>query len=254
MKNRHIIYIVVAVLLLASCSTTEHVPDGDQLFIGLTKIDYRNYEKNDNFILAQEEVEAALATKPNGALFGSSYYRTPFPYGLWVWNAFQDSESKFGKWMTKAFGKAPVLMSQVNPALRASVAHSLLRNHGYFHNQVTYEAVPQRNPKKGKIGYTVDLGHLFTLDTVAYVGFPAEADSLIRATAADALIRKGSPFTVAGLDGERKRLANLFRNNGYYYYQPGYASFLADTLAVPGKAQLRLQLADEIPVQATHKW
>ena len=143
------LYIIICVILLASCSTTEHVPDGDQLFIGLTKIDYRNYEKNDNFILAQEEVEAALATKPNGALFGSSYYRTPFPYGLWVWNAFQDSESKFGQWMTKAFGKPPVLMSQVNPALRASVAHSLLRNYGYFHNQVSYENVPQKNPKKG---------------------------------------------------------------------------------------------------------
>ena len=117
-------------MLLASCSTTEHVPEGDQLFTGLTKIDYRNYEKNDNFILAQEELEAALAPKPNGALFGSSYYRTPFPYGLWVWNAFHDSSSKFGQWMTKAFGKPPVLMSQVNPALRASVAHSLLRNYG----------------------------------------------------------------------------------------------------------------------------
>jgi outer membrane protein assembly factor BamA len=230
------------------------VPDGDQLFIGLTKIDYRNYEKNDNFILAQEEVEAALATKPNGALFGSSYYRTPFPYGLWVWNAFQDSESKFGQWMTKAFGKPPVLMSQVNPALRASVAHSLLRNYGYFHNQVSYENVPQKNPKKGKIGYTVDMGHLFTLDTVAYVGFPQEADSLIRATADEAKIRQGSPFTVASLDAERTRVASLLRNNGYYYYQPGYASYLADTLAVPGKVQLRLQMADDVPQLATHKW
>lgn len=248
------IYIIICVMLLASCSTTEHVPEGDQLFTGLTKIDYRNYEKNDNFILAQEEVEAALATKPNGALFGSSYYRTPFPYGLWVWNAFHDSSSKFGQWMTKAFGKPPVLMSQVNPALRASVAHSLLRNYGYFHNEVTYENVAQKNPKKGKIGYTVNLGHLFTLDTVAYVGFPAEADSLIKITADDAKIRKGCPFTVAGLDAERTRLASLFRNNGYYYYQPGYASYLADTIAVPGKAQLRLQLADGIPAQATHKW
>ena len=46
------IYIIICVMLLASCSTTEHVPEGDQLFTGLTKIDYRNYEKNDNFILA----------------------------------------------------------------------------------------------------------------------------------------------------------------------------------------------------------
>ena len=107
-----------------SCSTTKGVPEGDQLFVGLTKIDYQDYERNSNFIDTQVEVEAALATAPNGALFGSSYYRTPFPYGLWIWNAFNDKESGFAKWMTKSFGKQPVLMSWVNPALRASVAQS----------------------------------------------------------------------------------------------------------------------------------
>ena len=61
-----------------SCSTTKGVPEGDQLFVGLTKIDYQDYERNSNFIDTQVEVEAALATAPNGALFGSSYYRTPF--------------------------------------------------------------------------------------------------------------------------------------------------------------------------------
>ena len=106
-----------AALLLTACSTTRTVPEGDQLFIGLKEVTYDNYKKNDNFITTQEEVEAALATAPNGALFGSSYYRTPFPYGLWIWNAFSDSHGVFGKWMVRSFGKEPVLMSRVNPAL-----------------------------------------------------------------------------------------------------------------------------------------
>ena len=147
-----------------SCSTTKGVPEGDQLFVGLTKIDYQDYERNSNFIDTQVEVEAALATAPNGALFGSSYYRTPFPYGLWIWNAFNDKESGFAKWMTKSFGKQPVLMSWVNPALRASVAQSVLRKYGYFRGSVTYDTIPRRNPKKAKIGYTVKMGHLFTVD------------------------------------------------------------------------------------------
>ena len=246
--------VLLCLLVLTGCSTTANIPDDDQLFTGLTKIDYQNYEKNDNFITTREEIDAALATAPNGALFGSSYYRTPFPYGLWIWNAYSKSETGFGRWMTKAFGKPPVLMSMVNPALRASVAQSVLRNHGYFHGKVSYSAVAQKNPKKSKIGYTVDMGPLFVVDSMSYVGFPATADSLITATADEALIRKGDPFTVSGLDAERSRLSSLFRNNGYYYYQPGYASYLADTLQVPGHAQLRLQLADEIPPQATRQW
>lgn len=241
-------------MMLASCSTTKHIPDNDQLFIGLKTIQYDNYEKGGHFDETKEEVEAALATAPNGALFGSSYYRTPFPYGLWIWNAFSGSDGKVAKWITKTFGKAPVLMSQVNPELRASVAKSVMRNHGYFHANVDYSIVPQKNPKKAKISYNVKANQLFTIDTVQYLNFPDVADSLIRVTGPERIIHRDDPFNVASLDAERIRITNLFRDNGYYYYQSGYASYLADTIAVPGKVQLRLQMADGIPENAKHKW
>ncbi|HCD77838.1 MAG TPA: hypothetical protein DEQ27_05945 [Prevotella sp.] len=247
-----IIYTTMAVVL-AACSSTKSVPDGDQLYTGLKPINYRNYEKCDHFYDTQEELEAALATAPNGAFFGSSYHRT-IPYRLWIWNAFSNSEGTAGKWIAKTFGQAPVLMSWVNPELRASVAKSVLRNHGYFGGNVTYNVVDEKNPKKAKIAYTVDMNTLSTIDTIEYVNFPKEADSLIHATRSDALIHVGDPFDVSSLDAERTRLTNLFRNNGYYYYQSPYASYLADTLATQGKVRLRLQLADNIPETARHKW
>ena len=51
-------------VLLWSCSTTSGIPKGDQLFIGLTKIDYQDYEKSDHYETTREEVEASLATAP----------------------------------------------------------------------------------------------------------------------------------------------------------------------------------------------
>jgi hypothetical protein len=254
MNNKGLYIIIGAALMTSACSTTSSVPEGDQLFTGLKKINYTNYEANNNFISTQEEVEAALATTPNGGLFGSSYYRTPFPYGLWIWNAFQGKDTNSAKWILKNFGKQPVLMSWVNPALRASVAQSLLKKHGYFHGTVGYETVKQKNPKEAKIKYNVNMGHLFTFDSISYIAFPPKADSLIMQNRDEALIHKNDPFTVAALDGERNRLATLFRNNGYYYYQAGYASYLADTTIVPGKAQIQLKLAQDIPAKATHKW
>ena len=247
-------FAIFALSVLVGCSTTSNIPDADQPFIGLKKINYENYEPSDHFLNTQIEVEAALATAPNGALFGSSYYRTPFPYGLWIWNAFSDNDDGFSKWMVKSFGKQPVLMSWVNPALRASVAQTVLRNHGYLHSQVTYEEIPQKNPKKSKIGYNVNVGKLFTVDTLSYVNFPDEADSLINAYSSEAVVKKGTPLSVSNLDGERQRLYTMFRDNGYYYYQSGFASYLADTLAEPNKARLRLQLASGLPEGALHKW
>ena len=239
---------------------TKNIPDDDQLFVGLTKIVYedeKNYAEksyDDHLTTTKEEVEAALATEPNGSLFGSSYISMPWSWHLWVYNKFSGKKSGFAKWMTKSFGKAPVLMSQVNPALRASVASSVLRNNGYFRGHVSYEAVPRKNPKKSKIGYTVRLDSLFTLDSVAYTNFPAEIQALIDSTREERLINRGTPLSVAILDGERNRISTLLRNNGYYYFNPSYTSYLADTFATADKAQLRLQLADGLDEAVLHRW
>ena len=247
-------YLFALLLFLSSCSMTKNIPEDDQLFTGLKAITYEDYEENDNFIKTQEEVEAALATAPNGSLFGSSYYRVPFSFGVSVWNHYSEKNTPFARWMTKSFGKQPVLMSWVNPELRATVAQSVLRNHGYFNGRVDYEPITMKNPKTAKLSYQVKPGRMYTLDSVRVVGFPAETDSLIQATADETYVKKGDAFVVSNLDAERQRISTMLRNNGYYYYQPGYASYLADTFVVDGKVQLQLKLANDIPYAAKHKW
>ena len=253
-RNSSFLILLTTYLVLVSCSMTKNIPEGDQLFTGLKAITYEDYEQNDNFIKTQEEVEAALATAPNGSLFGSSYYRVPFSFGVSIWNTYSEKDTPFARWMTKSFGKQPVLMSWVNPALRANVAQSVLRNHGYFGGRVNFECINQKNPKTAKISYQVIPGHMYTLDSINIVGFPDEADSMIKATAGETYVKKGDAFVVSNLDAERQRISTLLRNNGYYFYQPGYASYLADTFVVDGKVQLQLKLANDIPYAAKHKW
>ena len=112
----------------------------------------------------------------------------------------------------------------------------------------------QSNPKKAKVAYQVDFGHLWTLDSMAYLNFPAKSKQFIDASMNKALIRKGSPFNVANMESERQRITRLFRNRGYYFYQNSYASYLADTVNVPGKVQLRLMMADSVDDRATRQW
>jgi len=264
MRPDKIIILLLSSVLLAACSMTKNIPEDEQLFTGLKKIEFAD---EDNVVktstpkaiashlrTTKEEVEAALATAPNGSLFGSSYYTVPWSWHLWVYNKYSGKQSKFARWMTKSFGKPPTLISQVNPALRASVARSVLRNNGFFRGDITYEIVPQKNPKKRKISYTVHLDSLFTLDSIAYVGFSDESRRLIDSTAAEASIHSGDPFSVSALEAERTRISNLFRNNGYYYYNTSYASYLADTVVTENRVQLRFQLADGLPEESQRKW
>ena len=253
-QNRLTLTILATAVLLNSCISTKDIPEDDQLFRGLTKITYQEKMTGERADELKEEVETALATAPNGAILGSSYYHVPWSWRLWVYNKYSQKSSKFARWMTRSFGRAPVLMSQVNPALRATVAQSVLRNYGYFRGSVGYETVNMKDPKKGKISYTVRLDSLFTFDSIAYVGFPDSMRMLIDSTQQEALIRKGEPFSVSSLEGERNRLTSLLRNNGYYAFQPNYTSYLADTIVVPQRVQTQLKLASGLPEEALRPW
>lgn len=212
------------------------------------KIDAANYET------AKEEIKAALAYSPNGAIMGSSYHTHPFPIRLWIYNRYVNSTSKFGKWMMNHFAATPVFVSTVNPKVRSAVAHNALRNYGYFRNKVTYDTIPLPNPKKAKISYHVTPGPVFHLDTIKYLPFYPQADSIIQASMKNCLLKQGDPFSTANLEAERNRLQKEFRNNGYFYYRPNYISFRADTLMIPQKVQLQVGPLPETPAQAKHQY
>ncbi|MCF0208536.1 MAG: BamA/TamA family outer membrane protein [Bacteroidaceae bacterium] len=240
--------------LMVSCSTTAGLPEGEKLYIGLKEITWGEHETSDHFNKTQEELNAALQTAPNGALFGSSYLRTPFPYGLWIWNAYHGKEGAFAKWITKSFGKQPVLMNNVNPTLRSKVAENILKNHGYFNGKVNFSIIETDDPKKEKISYHIETGDVFRIDTLSYANFPAHAERMIINDTANSVIKKDTPFSTATLDTERNRVTKLLRDSGYYYYHASYASYLADTLIRKNRASLRLQMADSIPKEAQRQW
>ena len=203
---------------------------------------------------AKEEVDAALAYAPNNSLFGSSSLRIPFPSGLWIYNATVGKKSRFAKWIFDTFAATPVLISTVNPKTRALVAQNTLRNYGYFNGTVDYEILPEKNPRKAKISYNVRPRNLFRLDSIAYLHFPAQGDSLIQRTMRRRTLFKGDPFSVVNLDAERTRISELFRNSGYYFYKPEYITFRADTLQRPGFVQLQVVPAEGIPPAANKRY
>jgi len=207
-----------------------------------------------DFSRAQEEVEAVLAYPPNNAFFGSSKFHSPLQPGLWFYNGLVGAKSKFGKWMFRTFATQPVLVSTVSPDVRVKVATNTLHNYGYFRGRVGYEVVTEKNPRKASIAYHVHAGPLYRLDSIAYLGFNATTDSLLRATRYQRRLHSGDAFSVVNLAGEQTRIENLLRENGYYFYTAPYTTFRADTLQRPGFVQLQVRPADSIPARVSHPW
>ena len=255
MKRRNdIILPLLLALVCAGCSTTSNLPEGEVLYTGLSKIEYTDPGSDGHSVAMQEEVEAALACAPNGALLGSSYYRTPFQLKLWIYNKYANSTSAFGKWMLKSFGREPVLMSYVNPEVRALGAKNVLRSNGYFDAKVDYKVIPQKNPRKAKLSYVVTKNRLYTFDTIQYAGYTPAMDSIVRATERQSFLKRGEAFTVAKLDAERNRLNSVFRDSGYYYYRAAHTALLADSVSNPGMVAVRLQPVADMPAEAQHEW
>ena len=242
-------------LLLSACSTTRNLPEGEVLYTGIEEIKVENADESKAGEATMDEIEAALAYPPNNALLGSSSLRVPFPFGLWVYNAFVNKEGKLGKWIFRKLAAKPVLISTVNPEVRVKVARNLLNEYGYFQGESAFEVIPdEKNPRKAKLAYTITMNHPYTLDSVEYVHIRHRADSLIDVTAGERLLRTGDPFNVVRLQAERERISSMLRDNGYYYFRPDFITYQADTTLVPGKVTLRVAPKESLPRTALRTW
>lgn len=243
--------------MLSACSTTRHIADGQQLYTGIKKIEITGEEEYASSPVGQmaiDEVVAALACAPNGSVAGSSRIKT-FSVGLWWYNAFYNSKGKFGRWLFDTFGTPPVLISKVNPELRAQVASNILEYYGYFNGNVTENIITdKKNSKKAKVLYNITLHKPCVYDSIEYRGFTGKADSLIKSTKADRLIKSGEQFSANSLNNERERINTLFRNNGYYYYQPSFTKIFADTINNPGMVDIRIEPQRGLPARSNRPY
>lgn len=257
MKQRYISYkayrwamAILAVIVLAACSTTKHLPEGETLYLGLKKVNIVNEDKSPAAENALEEVNGAISIAPNNAIFVNPNVRFPIPFGLWIYNRFERYEKGFGHWIFKKLAANPVLISTVNPDTRVKVATNLLHDYGYFNGKVTYQVDSTRNPRAVKLSYDINMGKPYFIDTLEYRGFSAYADSLIRANLSGRLVNKGDHFNVVTLNSERDRIIDLLRNYGYYYARSEFITFYADTLKNPGHVCIRMQPKNNLPPEA----
>ncbi len=255
MKKR--LTIALFTLLLTACSTTRFITDGEQLYTGIKDIEFVGQDKyadSQTGKTAVDEVSYALECAPNGSILGSSKWRA-LPLGLWWYDGLRNAKGRLGKWFFNTFATEPVLISKVNPELRAEVATEVLKYYGYFHGKVEPEIITdKKNPKKAKVRYIVTLNEPYRYDSIEYCNFPASADSLIKATWRRRLIKDNEQFDAAAMEEERTRLSKLFRENGYYYYQPDYIKFLADSINKSGKIGIRVQPERNLPARISRTW
>ncbi len=247
MKWIRYIYIAAVGAVLAACSTTARIPADEVLYTGVKKVEMAEDSVKIPPALTSA-VKEAVDVPPNNywKLLGWHY---PFPLGLWVYNNWPNPEKGLRHWLYEKLVAEPVLVSDVRPEVRTRMIEQILDNNGYFRGTATYELVKGRNKKKAKILYTVNPGPAFPVDTVMLLPDSTALYSLIDSLARtdDYLSMKSPRFSVDSLANTRKRITNSLRNRGYYFFQPDYIEYLADSLENPGKIALKVDMASNAP-------
>ena len=249
--NRIYIFVVVALLLLgASCSQTKKLAEGEVLYTGVKKMKIETAEGVKLEGGQSSAISSPLSYPPNNPLY-APYVRSPFPVGLWVYNWKIKKEKGLKYWLYKKLAKKPVLISDVQPELRLKVVDNAAKDYGYFGVEASYEIIPnKRNPKKAKISYHVSIPKPYMFGNIAFWGWKGRMDSLLQATKQRCLLTKGTEYSVYTMEDERARVTRMLRNNGYYYFQPDYIEFLADTTQEKRVADIRIALKHGVPAIA----
>ena len=151
-----------------------------------------------------------------------------------------DTSKSACRFMRK-LGQAPVLYDSAKAGRTMDDITRVLNNAGYMKAGVT-----EHNSVKGKkmnVRFDVEPGVRYTIRHISRI---VEDDSLrahiMGRDTLLSLLKRGAPFDVNTLNGERNRIANMLRSNGYYKFNKEDIRFDADTARGSAEVDVRMTL------------
>jgi len=233
------LFLLMGCLLLTACTGTRNLPAGEKLYTG-AEIKLESFEKI-NKKLIKTTAETGVRPSRNKVYLG-------FRPKLWMYNmAGEQPKGKIKKWLKKN-GEPPVLMRHVKPGVTAAIIDAKLFNIGIFKSFTESRIV--ENKHTFKVVYTSHVHKPYRVKELNIAVSDDTISQLILSVKDKSLIKPGDNYNLELLKAERSRLDALLKNNGYFYFNPDYLLFKADTSDVNHDISFKLTLKDSIPANA----
>ncbi len=234
MSLRRFIYMLSAVLMLFSCSVKKFIPEGGYL---LSDVDIVSNTNKDNAGKAKNYVRQ----KPNAKWF--TLVKLPmYTYAL----SGLDS-TKWHNRVLRRLGEKPVVYSDMlAEATRLNIQQMLL-NDGYLHAKVDLECEKNDDKRKAKAVYYLHERERYYVSDFRINVDDKQLQELIMLDTAACTLKAGMPFSVDGMEMERRRVTSLLKDNGYYRFQKEHITYTADTALHSNQVRLTMNIAGFIP-------
>jgi outer membrane protein assembly factor BamA len=244
-KTAYCLFFFVIIALLASCSSTKYVPEGEYWLQSASV-------KSDTKAISPVDIEPYITQKSNYKTL--AIFRLP----LFIYNLSGRDTTKWINRILKSGGEPPVIYDTASVEKSVDNITRILANKGYVHAQVTPEI--KKGNRRVKVKYLIKAGNPYRInsyainipdstlnDTAVFAGprriwSRTESFSLNRFLMRNSLIKKQTVFDLSLLDEERERVASLLRRFGYYDFNKEYIGFIADTTVAKDMTDLELTI------------
>ena len=153
----------------------------------------------------------------------------------------QKEKPKLFSLFRNPFSRKPVIYDTLQARLSCQDLMTAMQNEGYMNAGVSLYT--ETKGKKLKATYLLHPGQPFLIGKVNYDIQDEGIQQLLHLDQTDnQQIKPGMRFTVETLDNERKRIAGLLSDNGYFRFNKDFIHFTADTVMERKDIALTLQL------------
>ncbi|HXH98988.1 MAG TPA: BamA/TamA family outer membrane protein [Sphingobacteriaceae bacterium] len=188
----------------------------------------------------KSDLSGLIRPRPNSKILGMRVK-------LWFYNILGTPKktNSIRSRLKNKFGEPPVLASSVDLKKNEEITQNRLENRGYFTANVKGDTVGRN--RKVTATYVAKTGQQYL---IASVNFPTDTSSLERAmagTVSKTILKTGEPYNLDVIKGERIRIDQALKEQGFYFFSSEYLIARADSTTGENKVNLYMDIKPSIP-------
>lgn len=247
MTIRTLLYLIFIVSLFTACNESKHLAEGQNLYIGnKIKTQTTDVKKGKAKAMASE-LEGLLRPRLNSKVLG-------LRVRLWIYNiaGTTKKEKGFKYWLKYKVGEPPVLATPTMLEKNRDVLQNHLENKGYFKDSVSLDTHVKN--KKLTAVYTAQFGPQYTIRSFSFPHDSGDLGKIVDSVIRRTRLRKGAPYDLDVIKGERVRIDTRLKQRGFYFFNPNYLIVDVDTTVGNHQLDMFMKLKEETPDEARQIW
>ncbi len=237
------------VLVLSSCSNTKFLKDDEKLYTrtwfkwkGKKNVERLPYKAYDVVYTGYVRTNWNYVTFSRSGLTFYNYMKPSRTWGVrhYIWSV---------------MSKPPVLLSYVKPEQRLKKMQQSLFDQGHFDSKISLELrYKGKDKKRVQAIYTINMKESYHYRSYNYFSRGTSYDKLILEDMPNSKIKVGDEYWLLNIKNERQRVADMLRNEGYFFFNPDFFIFDMDTTVGNKKIDAILRVKSDIAPYKKEKY